>query len=182
MTRHRRPLLLAVVLAATLPIAALAVLGLSACTPAQRDAAARDAAAFGFKGVRDILGAAMSLAATAPSNSDQWKTWAAGQSLKFGRSVVEEAGKLLAGSPPETVNALAAGQSMPQAPVTAAPTIGFHLPTNGTHASSEGGALGMTAGPAGASSGAAMAGSVSSTSSSDPRAAARWLVEHPDAW
>lgn len=158
---------------------------LASCTPAQKEALARDGIAAGVRGIGDILGAAISLAQTAPSNSAQWKAWAEAQAFRFGRNVVEEAGKLLAGASPETVNSLVAGQSLPS--TDAAPrAIGFVLPSDhstGPRASSTDGALGATAGPTNASSGAAVAGSVSSSSRAvDPRVAARWLVENPSAW
>lgn len=169
----------------TLAFLALLCLLAAGCTQAEKDALARDAAAFGWKGVRDVLGAAIELATSAPSNPDDWATWAKRTGAKFGKDALLGAAGLLDSASPETINALTARQSLP--PTDEAPrAIGFVLPSSassGTRASSTGGALGMTAGPAGASSGTAVAGAVSSTSrAADPRAAARWLIENPGAW
>jgi hypothetical protein len=143
----------------------LLALSATACTPAQRDAARRDAAAFGkcaaVKIGPSLAGALLGLIGGAPADSNQWGAWGRGLAGQFGRGAVECGAELLASAPgADAVLVESAGMAVEQR------AIGFRPA--------------MTAGPAGPSSGAASVGRASSTS--DPRAAARWLATHPDAW
>lgn len=138
----------------------LAVLSLTACTATQ----IRTATDIGAS----ILDVVFDLVAATGDPSDTGRQLAA----KYGKEAVKAASELVVKMTPEKATALAGATGRL---VTATPTVAEGpLPIGfDPH-------RGATAGPAGASSGTATAGTVAIAG--DPRAVARWLATHPDAW
>lgn len=155
-----------------------AAAALPACTQAERDAAARDAKQWAIcTAIRLVPGLVSSLLSP-PSDPAARREWGLGMARDFGADATLCGAQVLAAGGREALLA-AAGVPADLAPASGLPVrptaIGFVQPVS----------TGPTAGPAGASSGSASSGVLSIDESApqpDARAAAAWLVAHPEAW